>query len=249
MVKRQRKSATRRIFIGDIQGCCDELERLLVACDFDAERDSLHPVGDLVNRGPDSLGTLRLMRDLDARGVLGNHDVHLLRTAHGTRELGKRDTLTHLLAAPDRDELLAWLTTWPYVRAWDDILLVHAALHPKWTDPVRVLAGIDPLVPDERTDFATRVRYCDAEGNLPDSDWPPPAPPFREWWRHWPADSSDRRTVVFGHWARQGLLVREGFRGLDTGCVWGKELTAWIAEEDRLVSVQAAHEYSPMSTG
>jgi bis(5'-nucleosyl)-tetraphosphatase (symmetrical) len=248
MVIEQRAPGTRRIFIGDIQGCCDELERLLAACDFDARRDSLHPVGDLVNRGPDSLGTLRLLREHDARGVLGNHDVHLLRTAHGTRELGKRDTLDAVLAAPDRDELLAWLAAWPYVRAWDDLYLVHAALHPAWTDPVATLTGLDPLIPDDRTDFATRVRYCDAEGQRPESDWPPPAAPFSEWWRHWPADKSDTRTVVFGHWARQGLLVREGFRGLDTGCVWGKELTAWIAEEDRLVSVPAARVYSPMST-
>ncbi|MCA8979257.1 MAG: metallophosphoesterase [Planctomycetes bacterium] len=236
------------MFVGDVQGCRDELERLLEACAFDPARDALHPVGDLVNRGPDSLGTLRLLRDLGAEGVLGNHDLHLLRTAHGTRELGRRDTLDEVLAAPDRDELLTWLAAWPFAREWDDLLLVHAALHPKWTDPVATLAGIDPLQPDERTDFATRTRYCDAAGNRPPTDWPPPVPPFTEWWRHWPADSSDTRTVVFGHWARQGLLVRDGFRGLDTGCVWGKQLTAWIAEEDRLVSVAAAREYSPMST-
>lgn len=247
MVNRRRKGDARRIFIGDIQGCREELERLLEACEFDGSRDTLHPVGDLVNRGPDSLGTLRSLRELGAHGVLGNHDLHLLRVAHGTRQLGKRDTLDEVLAAPDCAELLAWLATWPFVLAWDDVLLVHGALHPAWTDPVATLEGIDLWNPDERTDFATRVRYCDADGNRPDSDWPPPAPPFTEWWRHWPADPSDRRTVVFGHWARQGLLVRPGFRGLDTGCVWGKELTAWIAEEDRLVSVRAAREYSPMS--
>lgn len=248
MVNESRPTNGRRIFIGDIQGCCDELELLLEAIGYDGQRDSVHPVGDLVNRGPQSLAALRLLKRIDARGVLGNHDVHLLRTAHGTRTLGKRDTLDEVLAAPDRDELLAWLASWPFARAWNDLLLVHAALHPAWKDPVATLAGIDPLVPDERTDFATRTRYCDAQGNRTDSDWPPPPSPFSEWWRHWPADPSDTRTVVFGHWARQGLLVRDGFRGLDTGCVWGKELTAWIAEEDRLVSVPAAREYSPMST-
>jgi bis(5'-nucleosyl)-tetraphosphatase (symmetrical) len=248
MVNESRSSNARRIFIGDIQGCSDELDQLLAACDYDAQRDSVHPVGDLVNRGPDSLGCLRRLKRIDARGVLGNHDVHLLRVAHGTRELGKRDTLDEVLAAPDRDELLAWLAAWPFARAWDDILLVHAALHPKWIDPVATLAGIDPLQPDERADFATRVRYCDANGNSPPSDWPPPPAPFTEWWRHWPSDPADRRTVVFGHWSRQGLLVHNRFRGLDTGCVWGKTLTAWIAEEDRLVSVPAAREYSPMST-
>jgi len=236
---------TRRIFIGDIQGCRDELERLLEACSFDELHDTLHPVGDVVNRGPDSLGCLRLLRKLDAQPVLGNHDVHLLRTADGSRPLGKRDTLDEILAAPDREELLAWMASWPYVRAQSDVLLVHAALHPRWKDPVAELRGQDPLVRDERTDFATRVRYCDADGNRPEADWPPPPPPFGPWWKHWQAESNDERTVVFGHWARQGLLVRPGLRGLDTGCVWGKQLTAWIAEEDRLVSVPAARVYSP----
>ena len=80
---------TRRIFIGDVQGCRAELEDLLREVGFDAAHDELHPVGDLVNRGPDSLGTLRLLRELDAGGVLGNHDLHLLRVAHGTRELAR----------------------------------------------------------------------------------------------------------------------------------------------------------------
>src|SRR5688572_749323 len=109
----------RRIFIGDIQGCREELERLLEAVQFDPAADELEPVGDLVNRGPDSLGTLRLLRGLDAGGVLGNHDLHLLRAAHGTRELGPRDTLAEVLAADDRDELLAWLAERPFVRTWD----------------------------------------------------------------------------------------------------------------------------------
>ena len=99
----------RRIFVGDVQGCRDELERLLEAVRFDAERDELHPVGDFVNRGPDSLGVLRLVRELGAGGVLGNHDVHALRTAAGLRKKGRRDTLDELFAADDSDELLAWL--------------------------------------------------------------------------------------------------------------------------------------------
>ncbi len=234
----------RRVFVGDVQGCRDELLRLLDACEFDSACDTLHPAGDVVNRGPDSLGTLRFLREIGAEGVLGNHDLHLLRAAAGARELGPKDTLDEVLTADDRDELLAWLAAQPFVRAWDDVVLVHAGLHPAWKDPVAALADIDPLERDERSDFATRVRYCDAEGNRPDADWPAPEPPFEPWWRHWPADAKDERVVVFGHWARQGLFLRPRLRGLDSGCVWGKELTAWIAEEDRLVQVPAARAYA-----
>lgn len=240
-------SPERRIFVGDVQGCRDELERLLEAVRFDPARDALHPVGDLVNRGPDSLGVLRLALQLDALSVLGNHDLHLLRVADGTRTLRSRDTLDAVLAAEDRDELLAWLAGQPFVRVLPGILQVHAALHPAWDDPAAELAGADPLRPDERTDFATRVRYCTADGTRPEADWPPPAAPFEPWFEHWERRRGETRRVVFGHWARMGLVERPLARGLDTGCVWGKRLTAWIAEEDRIVHVPAARVYSPTS--
>ena len=237
----------RRIFVGDIQGCRDELERLLEAVGYDPTGDELHPVGDLVNRGPDSAGTLRLLRDLGAGGVLGNHDVHLLRVARGSRRPGRRDTLDEVLDADDRDELLEWLAARPFARGWDDVVCVHAAVHPRWPDPVSALADLDPLLQDPRTDFATRARYCDGEGTRPDEDWPPPPAPFDAWYAHWQARPDEPRTVVFGHWARGGLVVTDRVRGLDTGCVWGKQLTAWIPEEDRLVHVDAARVYSPPS--
>ena len=232
---------SRRVFVGDIQGCRDELERLLAAVCFDAGTDVLHPTGDLVNRGPDSLGVLRLLRSLGAGGVLGNHDVHLLRRAAGLRAPGRRDTLDSVLAAPDRDELLRWLAARPFVRSEGDALLVHAGLNPVWADPESHLRGRDPLVPSEEVDFATRVRFCTIDGRRPVRDDPPPGPPFRPWFEHW--EQREPRTLVFGHWARRGLIHRPRVRGLDTGCVWGGRLTAWIAEEDRIVSVPAARAY------
>lgn len=235
----------RRIFVGDVQGCREELEQLLEALAFDPAGDGLHPVGDLVNRGPDSAGVLRLCRDLGAEGVLGNHDLHALRVAAGTRSPGRRDTLGELMTAGDRDGLLAWLAGLPFARAWKDVLLVHAAVSPAWADPLATLSGIDPLVLDERTDFATRARYCGPDGERPERDWPLPDPPFVPWYEHWQARPGEGRTAVFGHWARMGLVRDERVLGLDTGCVWGGRLTAWIAEEDRLVSVPAARAYSP----
>jgi len=236
---------TRRIFIGDIQGCCAELQRLLDAVAYDPAQDELHPVGDLVNRGPDSLGTLRLLKSLGAKGVLGNHDVHLLRVAAGLRTARKQDTLDELLAAPDRDELLAWLREIPFVRKWDDVWLVHAALHPAWGDPENELHGLDPLAPDARIDFATRARYSGPTGETPRSDWPPPPAPYAPWFEHWFASRvGDHRTVVYGHWARMNLVLRPRLRGLDSGCVWGGKLSAWIAEDDRIVQVAAERAYA-----
>jgi bis(5'-nucleosyl)-tetraphosphatase (symmetrical) len=226
----------RRIYIGDIQGCRSELERLLEVLRFDTAADRLEPVGDLVNRGPDSLGTLRLLRDLDAGGVLGNHDTHLLRVAAGLREPSGRDTLDEVLAAEDRDALLEWLAQKPFARADPGVLLVHAGIHPLWKDPVARLAGRDPLTPHPDSDFATLVRYCAADGRRPKRGQRPRRG-FRPWFEHWKDAGS--RTAVFGHWAERGLVHEPGLRGLDTGCVWGGQLTAWIAEEDRFASVPA----------
>ena len=238
----------RRIFVGDIQGCRSELESLLERVEFRAGVDELHPVGDLVNRGPDSLGCLRLLKSLEAGGVLGNHDLHLLRTAHGLRRMGSRDTLDEVLGAHDRSELLDWLAERPFVRVWPDLVLVHAGLHPDWSEPEQALDGLDPLSPHPAIDFATRVRYCDASGERPKHDWPPPGPPFRPWYEIW-EQRADSRRVVFGHWARKGLVQRPAVLGLDSGCVWGKELTAWVAEEDRLLSVPAEREWAPVEPG
>ena len=238
----------RRIFLGDVQGCRIELERLLERLRFDPAGDVLHPVGDLVNRGPESLGTLRLLVQLGALPVLGNHDLHLLHVAAGKREVRDGDTFVDVLAAPDREELLAWLAAQPFVRSFLDVLLVHAGLSPAWSDPERVLAGVDPLAPTPDAVFAVRVRHCDPAGKLPRAENGDPGPPFRPWHAFHDAARIGGRTLVFGHWAAQGLLVREHLRGLDTGCVWGAKLTAWIAEEDRLVQVDAARAYASTGT-
>ncbi len=237
-------SQKRRVFIGDIQGCREELEALLEAVSFDPSADELHPVGDLVNRGPDSAGTLRLLQSLDAGGVLGNHDLHMLAASEGRREPSRRDTFHDVLEAEDRDSLLKWLAQRPFARGWNDILCVHAGLDPTWPDPAEDhLRDLDPYEPDLRAAFVTRVRYCAKDGRRPKKDDPPPEAPFQPWFVFMPLRARETRTLVFGHWSSRGLVERPKLRGLDTGCVWGGALTAWIAEEDRLVSVQARRAY------
>ena len=121
--------------IGDIQGCFAVLERLLERVAFDPGRDRLWLVGDLVNRGPQSLEVLRWAyrhRDV-VTAVLGNHDLHLLACAAGVRKAKSKDTVNEVLAAPDRDELLDWLRRAPFLFDEGPYVMVHAGLLPSWT--------------------------------------------------------------------------------------------------------------------
>ena len=130
--------------IGDVQGCFTELRALLGAIRFDSGVDRLWFVGDLVNRGPASLLTLRFVRDLGDRSVcvLGNHDLHLLALAHGFVKRRADDTLDEVLAAPDRVELLEWLRHLPMIHVEGGRVLVHAGLLPQWSpDEATALAG------------------------------------------------------------------------------------------------------------
>ena len=121
--------------VGDIQGCGTEFRQLLELICFDPLKDKLWLVGDLVNRGPDSLGVLRQVKSLGSAAitVLGNHDLHLLAVAEGVVELHRSDTLNEILRAPDRDELLDWLRAQRLLYVEDDWVLVHAGLLPQWT--------------------------------------------------------------------------------------------------------------------
>ena len=120
--------------IGDIQGCYVELVQMLDQIAFDHSKDTLWLVGDLVNRGPDSLEVLRLVKSMgdSAVTVLGNHDLHLLAVAKGVAELHHTDTLDEILGAPDREELLLWLRSQKLLHAQNDYVLVHAGLLPQW---------------------------------------------------------------------------------------------------------------------
>ncbi len=187
-----------RYAVGDVQGCYDELRALLTRIGFSEDRDRLWFVGDLVNRGPRSLDTLRFVRALgdNAVVVLGNHDLHLLAVAFGSRRARKSDTLNDILAADDRDALLEWLVTRPLVHLESRDLLVHAGLVPQWSadlaltlgreveaalrkDPGKLfdhMYGDEPnrwdesLTGTDRTRFVinvlTRLRVCTTDGKI-----------------------------------------------------------------------------------
>ena len=159
-----------RYAIGDVQGCAAELRALLDRLKFKADRDQLWFVGDLVNRGPDSLGVLRLIKALgdNAVVVLGNHDLHLLARAHGAEREAKRgDTLEDILGARDRRSLLDWLRT--RRMAWQDPthgeLMIHAGLLPQWTIPqtLALAAEVEAALRDDPDRL-----FANMYGNEPD---------------------------------------------------------------------------------
>jgi bis(5'-nucleosyl)-tetraphosphatase (symmetrical) len=128
--------------IGDLQGCAHEAGLLLDRIAGDAaspQQARILFVGDLINRGPESLAALRRMKALSESSggridaLLGNHDLHLLAVAAGVRKASRSDTLDEILAAPERDELIAWLRRRPMAMFVDAHLLVHAGVPPQWT--------------------------------------------------------------------------------------------------------------------
>ncbi len=255
--------------IGDIQGCYDEMRRLLDNIAFDPARDQLWLVGDLVNRGMQSLEVLRYVRELGERAitVLGNHDLHLLVVAAGVRKPHRGDTLDALLAAPDRDELLDWLRRQRLMHVDAGHAMVHAGLLPQWSitqamtlaheveaalqspdyseflhrmygnEPAQWhdnLAGYDRL--RVIVNAMTRLRLCTPDGlmEFTHKTGLKDAPSGYLPWFDVPARASRDTPIAFGHWAALGLTMRPDLLGLDSGCVWGRRLTA-VRLSDRRV--------------
>ncbi len=255
--------------IGDVQGCYDQLMRLLDRAGYDDRRDILWFVGDLVNRGPRSLETLRFVKGLGGRQVtvLGNHDLALLVVAQGIKKPHKGDTFGDVLSAPDRDELLDWLRRQKLMHVERDCAMVHAGLPPQWSvqqalalarEAEQALAGPghreflsnmygneparwhDGLEGYDRLriiiNAMTRMRLATAEGTLEFShklglDGMPAG--YLPWYDV-PARASRDTTIIFGHWAALGLLQRADVICLDSGCVWGRALSALRLEDRRL---------------
>ncbi len=247
--------------IGDIQGCYSAFRRLLDQIRFDPASDRLWLVGDLVNRGPQSLAVLRFVISLGTRAitVLGNHDLHLLVVAAGHVRQHRGDTLNAILRAPDRDELLDWLRRRKMMHAAGRYALVHAGLLPQWSiaqalalareveaalqsadhdeflrqlygnQPDRwrdTLTGIDRL--RVITNVLTRLRLCTVQGKMEFAHKGKPENLPRGYlpWFAVPRRRHRATTVIFGHWAALGLYLDSNVAALDTGCVWGRDLTA-----------------------
>ncbi|AWI53903.1 bis(5'-nucleosyl)-tetraphosphatase (symmetrical) [Aquabacterium olei] len=247
--------------VGDIQGCCRPFEQLLATLDFSPSRDHLYVLGDLVNRGPDSLGTLRKLRALEgsATCLLGNHDLHMLAVAHGVRKAHRSDTLDTVLDAPDREAWLAWVRQQRLAVHAHGWLMVHAGVLPQWDltqtlalageveallrsadlgDFLHQMYGNEPARWDDGLTGAdrlrcvvnalTRLRFCAADGTMEfgTKDGAGDAPEGHMPWFDVPGRRTAGTPVAFGHWSTLGLVNRDDLLALDTGCVWGGQLTS-----------------------
>ena len=266
--------------VGDLQGCARQLDELIERVLSLSSDARFIFVGDLVNRGPDSLACLRRLRALDTRAqfVLGNHDLHLLAVAHGIRSASPSDTLESLLVAPDKDELLDWLRQQPLALLAQDHLIVHAGVLPQWTaqqtldlanevatvlrsehwlDFLRAMYGNEPLRWEDGlqgnnrlrciVNALTRLRFCTAEGEMEfqTKEGSGQTPAGYMPWFELPNRRSQETTIVFGHWSTLGLVLQPNVIGLDTGCVWGGQLSALRLCDRALVQVDCPQHQKP----
>jgi bis(5'-nucleosyl)-tetraphosphatase (symmetrical) len=262
--------------IGDIQGCYNAFRRLLDKINFDPQKDHLWLTGDLVNRGSDSLKTLRFIKNLGqaVTTVLGNHDLHLLALHFEAKPLNKESIwLEEILNAHDRESLMEWLRQKPLVHYSknNDRFLVHAGIHPDWTieqavsyakeiavilqgdnckQLLNAMYGNTPhrwskkLKGIEKHRFIintfTRMRMLSKDNGL-DFQYKGGAIKDKENLKPWfeVKDNQWKETlIVFGHWSALGLMVKPKFICLDTGYVWGRELTAInLDEKSQLIKI------------
>lgn len=265
--------------IGDLQGCLVEFEALLDEIAF-SDQDHLWLLGDLVNRGPDSLGTLRRVVSMDRQVtvVLGNHDLHLLAIYYGGARPGKSDTFDEILAEPDIAELAGWLRGQKLFHADRKLgyAMSHAGIPHIWS--LRTAASlaleVEEVIQDKNsacshieffrnmygnepdiwsddlsglpryrliTNYLTRMRVIADSGRLNFSHKGAPVDlptGFAPWYQHAPTRRKLR--LLFGHWAAlDGDTGNERIVGLDTGCVWGRKLTALCLETGVLSEVDA----------
>jgi len=258
--------------IGDVQGCYAELMALLEKMDFDPGRDHIFLLGDLVNRGPESLAVLRwaYANQHAVSVLLGNHDLHMLAVYAACEKLRKGDTFADVLQADDADTLMNWLRQQPLLRRVGPYLMVHAGLLPCWSaaDAERLSAevsavlsgpefpafmcnlyGNDACAWDESlhgwvrlrliVNVMTRMRLVDRcgrldmafKGELAD------APAELVAWFDAPNRRYTDYKILFGHWSALGLFQRDDVVGLDSGCVWGRQLSALRLGDECLYQV------------
>lgn len=256
--------------IGDIHGCYQTFLSLLEKIDYRLDVDTIWMVGDLVNRGPDSLGIARWATSrMNVDMVLGNHDLFLLACAWGILEPKGNDKLDAFLTAKDCSQLIDWLRQRPLMGKCKDHIIVHGGLLPHWTldtawnlaqEVEKYLRGprafefIEGIFNDRLQKVSqvssdleratntvqvfTRLRTCSPNGVPYFGFTGPPdlAPsPCRPWYEF---RKNNQEKIVFGHWAALGHRCFQNYESLDSGCGWGKELTALRLDDGMIFQVK-----------
>jgi serine/threonine protein phosphatase 1 len=209
----------RTIVVGDIHGCYDELTELLEKAEF-SENDRVVAVGDLITKGPKNREVLELfMTDSRFSTVIGNHDLALRRRWNGEDiELKPAQKEAHKELKSEKDAYKNFLNRLPFTIDLDTHLVVHAGLRPN----VELYS--------QTTGDMTRIRTL---GGDRESEEGTP-------WYH---VYYGEKIVLFGHWPAPEPRRGKKAIGLDTGCVYGYDLTAYIIESDEFVSVRAQRAY------
>ena len=215
----------RTIIVGDVHGCIDELNELLERLKIRPKTDRVIFIGDLINKGPASYEVYKRFKELQATSILGNHEFRVLRQVkHRAERDAPYRALKDSFGRKRFKKYLADIQKWPCFIEEDEFLVVHA--------------GIVPDCPPKETDpgILVNIRTWDGVGKDLQNKTNPP------WFDGYLGD----RLVVFGHWAALGGIVRENVIGLDTGCVYGKELSALVLPDREIISVPAHKIYCPI---
>lgn len=214
-------SNQRTIIVGDVHGCIDELHWLLKKCQYRRGADLLVFVGDVLHKGPNSVAVLELIKKENARVTLGNHELKFLENFKGKSKPSPSMQIVFDQMGEKTAEYSEWISTWPTFIEEEDFLVVHAGLVP----------GKHPSKTDKR--ILANIRTWDGEGVDLNNENDPA----------WHELYKGKKLVVYGHWARAGLTVKEKTIGLDSGCVYGEKLSAVILPQRQIVQVDAARTY------
>lgn len=220
-----------RIVVGDIHGCLEELRALLEKAGFNERKDTLVSVGDMVDRGPHNLETLRFISSLPNKVVVrGNHDDKIRRWLKGNPvhiSHGAEVTAAELDKAGDKTKEWAfeWLDSLPTQYMDGEILVVHA-MPTEWSKTTQTYGNVTTAFNDRRRMYGEKREYKGVEVR-----W--------NWWDHWNAANFGGRTVFFGHYWFTDVVIRPNVVGLDTSCVRGGKLSGYIVEDNELVQVES----------
>jgi bis(5'-nucleosyl)-tetraphosphatase (symmetrical) len=217
-----------RWFIGDVHGCPEEFEEIIVKIYKQDPDAHIYSVGDVINKGPDTTGALDVVEKYQVNCICGNHELWFLAIMNRSRSKWlPQDWKFYEQFKGCTEKYLPLIQSWKTHIDFDDITLVHGGVVPGTRD----LNQMDPWL-------SARIRYWDGTGEDLNNPANPPWDEVVKW----------DKTIVFGHWAARGLVNKNRFKGIDTGVVYGNELTAWCAEKDEFLQVKAKKQYLSIKT-